>query len=90
MTDNLIKAHHDKMQDKENRQKVSNKTNSISQGKNEAIPGLKKNRTSEGGFSRQSAVHQNTNYVKRNSQKPMHQITNEVSSNHHISKHSEE
>ena len=30
MTDNLIKAHHDKMQDKENKQKLSNKPASIS------------------------------------------------------------
>jgi len=62
MTNNLIKEHHDKIQDKENRQKLSNKPGSISQGKYEPNGVLKKNRTSEGGLSRQGITQSSQNY----------------------------
>jgi hypothetical protein len=57
MTDNLVKAYHEKIhekenKDKENSQKMSNKTVSTL-GKTDTIAGLKKNKTSEGGFQRQ-------------------------------------
>jgi hypothetical protein len=54
MTDNLVKAYHEKInekenKDKENSQKISNKTVS-NLGKTDTLVGLKKNKTSESGF----------------------------------------